>query len=293
MPGVPILVAERAEQVLFPGSFTPRELERDECPPEIVEGAEVAVFCRSDDGAHPYREQLGGLHEVGCKALVRNVVADEQLTLVLEGTQRVRIAEVTRQRPHLLARLVVVLEWDLDDLATRMRAAMVRELAKAIVHRMPELPYEAFGIIDSVEGSGPLADLMAANLDVTFEEKAAFLSIGDAHVRIERVLPLLVRQSEILELRERMMAHVEAELAPLDPAFADPTQVRALQRRFLVEEGEHERAPVRESALRGILRRVAGEPSASERIEADLEQLRARTRREVRELQLRALDAEG
>jgi ATP-dependent Lon protease len=297
MDDVPILVATSAAEVLFPGGVVVRVVQRDALPPGLAAGSLVAVFCRRERvAADPYRGRMTELHEIGCSARVREIVDADDITVVIEGHGRVRIAELTRESPFLAARIEFVPERDNEDEETVVRASIARSLSLGIVELMPELPAEAYGMIETVQGAGALSDMLAANVDIELDEKVAFLATPDVKQRLVRLVPLLARQLEIVEMRVRVTEKIKAELARSSAPPVDRRAMLALQRRFLVEDVESHtiaRGPAPTGSLRGMLRRLTGERPLRERLEAEVEEMRATERPNVRKLQIEAIDAEA
>ncbi|CAN5710690.1 hypothetical protein BH09MYX1_BH09MYX1_02240 [soil metagenome] len=299
---MPIFVASIAGEVLFPGSVLVRVLSPASVPPSLAVGSLVAVFClrELDPTAAPYRSRSDALHDIGCSARVRAIVGGDEVTVVLEGQLRVRIDTITRETPGLAARISIVPEGDDDDGAetedaeTRLRGAMIREIALGIVRLMPELPAEALDVISTVEGAGALADVMAANVDVELAEKVALLANHHPKRRLQQVLPGLVRQLEVLEMRASVTETVNAELAA-SVRESDRASTLAMQRRALVAELDqlgNGPPPAPRRGLGGLLRRVTGTASLAQRLDDELATLRAGNRLAVRRLQIDAIDAE-
>ena len=86
-------------------------------------------------------------------------------SLILQGLVRIRMEHVTQAAPYLKAHVSRLDEPKAEDVEAEALAMSLRDIAKQVIQLMPELPREAGSLIDSIQAPGPLADLVAANLD--------------------------------------------------------------------------------------------------------------------------------
>ena len=78
---------------------------------------------------------------------------------------------------------LVVFSWSIARrLKTRVAAA------REVVALMPEIPSGAAQFVEGIDDPGHLADLIAANMDVSVEEKMEVLNLVEVTARLEHVL---------------------------------------------------------------------------------------------------------
>jgi ATP-dependent Lon protease len=161
----------------------------------------IANFAQRDPGTNDPGED--DLFPVGCAARVLKVLkhSSGNSTLILQGLTRIRLEEVTQESPFLRAKVRRVESPLSDDVESEALAMSLRECAKQVIQFMPDLQRETASFIDSIQAPGSLADLVAANLDVSLEDKAQLIEAIDVKERIRKVLRLLTRQLEMLKMR--------------------------------------------------------------------------------------------
>ena len=127
-----------------------------------------------------------------------------------------------------------------EDVEAEALALSLRDLAKQVIHLMPELPREAASLIDSIQEPGSLADLVAANLDAPVDEKSMLMSTIDVKDRIRLVLKLLTRQLEILKMRERINSQIKEEMGKNQREYVLRQQLKAIKEELGEDEGDQQ-----------------------------------------------------
>ncbi len=238
---LPVLPIRNA--VLFPGAVAPFDVGREKSV-ALVEDVDnlpapiIAIFAQRD----PAIDDPGGndLHMVGCAARVLKALkhTSGNYSLILQGLTRIRLNEVTQTGPYLKAKVSRVQEDGIEDDEAEALSLSLRDIAKQVIQLMPELPREASSLIDSIQQPGPLADLVAANLDAPVEEKAALLDTADVKERIRKVLKLLTRQLEILKMRERINSQIKEEMGKNQREYVLRQQLKAIKEELGEDDGD-------------------------------------------------------
>ena len=91
-----------------------------------------------------------------------------------------------------------------------------------------------------------MADLIAANLNLSLEERQQLLEINLVKERLARLLPLLSRESEVLTLGSKIQKEVASSMSKSQRDFFLREQIRAIQR----ELGESDPAASEINSLR-------------------------------------------
>src|SRR6478672_6200517 len=172
---LPVLPIRNA--VLFPGAVAPFDVGREKSVALVadvhnLQSPVIAIFALRD----PATDDPSGddLYPVGCAARVLNALkhSSGNYSLILQGLTRIRLEDVTQTGPYLKAKIARLEEAAVEDDEAEALSMSLRDIAKQVIQLMPELPREAGSLIDSIQAPGPLADLVAANLDAPVEEKA-------------------------------------------------------------------------------------------------------------------------
>src|SRR5262247_123598 len=238
---LPVLPIRNA--VLFPGAVAPFDVGREKSVALVEDvdnlaGPVIAIFAQRDPATDD--PSADDLYPVGCAARVLKALkhSSGNYSLILQGLTRIRLDQVLTQSPYLKAKIRRLDEPTTEDVEAEALAMSLRDIAKQVIQLMPELPREAASLIDSVQAPGPLADLVAANLDAPVEEKAQLIETIDIKDRIRKVLRLLTRQLEILKMRERINSQIKEEMGKNQREYVLRQQLKAIKEELGEDDGD-------------------------------------------------------
>jgi ATP-dependent Lon protease len=224
----------------------------------------LLVAPRQEGAADPGPRQLWRLGTVAAiHRLLR--LPDGRLRLLVQGVHRARVLSWLDDGSILRAR-VRILEAPVGRApGTRRRARL--GLLRAGIERLPILgrpvPPEAMAVAQTVGDPGRLADLVASQLEMKPREHQEVLAELDPWRRVERVLELLARDLNTLDLQMEMEVQAREEAEQGQREFLLRQQLRAIQR----ELGESDDLGTEIAAFR----RLADERGLPEEARAELE----------------------
>mmetsp|Transcript_21696 Transcript_21696/g.42622 ORF Transcript_21696/g.42622 Transcript_21696/m.42622 type:complete len:962 (-) Transcript_21696:272-3157(-) len=158
-----------------------------------------------------------------------------QFTLLVEGISRMDVEKVIRSEPYPVAQIA----WKRDlgspnDTEVRALAINVREIAQELLElqrkRNSPLGKKTKEVIDNLDRASPgrLADLLAANLDASVEEKQGVLAECGLAPRLRRTMELLNRQVEVFRMSDKIQNEVEGKLKTSQREYYLRQQLRAI-----------------------------------------------------------------
>jgi ATP-dependent Lon protease len=221
---------------LFPGTIFPLTIGRE----RSIRAAQQAVRDQSQLGVlmqrDPEHVEPGplDLHRVGTVAnVVRYVTApDGSNHLVCQGVQRFRIIEFLGGYPYLVARVHRIEEQDARGPEIEARFLNLQRQAIEALELLPQVPQELIAAVQSVSGPGALADLVAAYIDITPDEKQEVLETIDVGARVDRVTQLLARRLEVLRLSAEIGKQTKAAFDERQREAVLREQMAAIQRQL-------------------------------------------------------------
>jgi ATP-dependent Lon protease len=237
--------------VIFPGTATPLLVETPQSVrlvDDVVAGDRFLglVLQRNPEAETPRPADLW-LH--GCAGRVRKMLKfpDGTVRILVEGLRRFRIREFVSESPYLVARVEKLK--DVVDTTLEL-AALTRNAAREfqeIVKLSPTLAEEVKVAALNAEDPAQLADLIAANLNLSLQERQHLLELPEAKVRLSRLLPLLSRELEVLKLGSKIQNEVVTSMSKNQRDFFLREQIRAIQRELgEVDSGAAEVKELRE-----------------------------------------------
>lgn len=228
--------------VIFPVLTVPLSVGRPRSVAAVEQALEgdkllVVVAQRDADVDDPGADEL---YQVGVLARVVKLIklADGNQSLVVQGLRRIRVRDVVQERPHLKVRVEVLDEAALSDVEVEALMLNLKGLAKQVIDLSPTIPDEAHIFIEGIADPSVLADMIASNLRLSTEEKQELLEQLDLGDRLRRVIDLLQREVQVLDLSQKIKTEVRGEIDKNQREYFLREQLKAIRR----ELGEDEAA---------------------------------------------------
>src|SRR5690606_24164981 len=220
--------------VFFPGGVLPLAVGRQKTIALIKDAVrdEQLIGVVTQRRAEDEDPDAEGLHEVGTVARIVKLLkmGEDNYSLVVQGITRFRVVEIVQDTPYLKARgEIVTEERPTDDVEIEALAINLKQLAREVIEQMPELPAAATELVESITHPGHLADLIAANIDVSLEEKQRVLETIELRDRMKLVLELLNRKREILKLSSKIDSQVKGEMSKTQREYYLRQQLKAIK----------------------------------------------------------------
>ncbi|HKA88430.1 MAG TPA: endopeptidase La [Haliangiales bacterium] len=221
---------------IFPGIVQPVDIGRPGSLKLIEDvtrfgaaGARFVVVTQKDAAVDDPKPE--DLHPAGVEVEVVKVVRqpDNRLTVVVRGIERVRLATVTQHTPYIAAQVEVIGDVVGDPIEVDGLSMAVREAAKQMIELSPEIPGDAKAAIDQMTDAARLADMVAANLDLSIEDKQALIAEPSVKVRLERVLGALHHRIEVFKVKEKIDTQVREELSKQQREAVLRQKLKAIQ----------------------------------------------------------------
>jgi|YNPNPStandDraft_1061719.scaffolds.fasta_scaffold05644_8 ATP-dependent Lon protease len=222
------------EMVVFPKMIFPM-IVGDEKTIRLVDDALVKdrivgmVAIREAKGQEAQPEDL---YIIGIGAVIHKMLKmpDGTLRLLAQGISRMRILEYVQREPYLRAKVEQLDDRVEEGDEVQALTANIKGLFKRLLEMSPHLPSELGVIALNVEHPGNLADLVAANLNVKMEDKQEILETIEVKGRLEKVLRLLNREIQILELGSKIQSEVKGQMDKIQREYYLREQLKAIQR---------------------------------------------------------------
>ncbi|HOX03704.1 MAG TPA: endopeptidase La [Candidatus Paceibacterota bacterium] len=222
-----------ADIVIFPGMSAPLLIESAESIrliDDVVAGDRYlgVVLQRRPEIENPLPEDL---YPFGCAARVLKMAQfpDNTVRVLVEGLRRIRLVDYDPPAPYLRARIELVKdEWE-ESIEISALIRNVQRQFEEVLNLSPTLSEQIKGTAQDVEDPSRLSDLVAANLNLTLAERQELLESADVKERLNRLLPLLSREIEVLALSSKIQKKVASTMSKNQRDFFLREQLRAIQ----------------------------------------------------------------
>ena len=219
--------------LLFPGMVLPLTIGR----PASIAAAQEAVRSGGKIGLllqdDPAVEQPGPEHlrRIGTIAeVLRYVTSGETHYVICRGLRRFRVDEFLTGFPYLVARIteIGISEAITPDIEARMHLLKMR--ARDALGLLPNPPAEIGPAIDSLNSPTMLADFIAGIIDIPVSEKQDLLETFDVTLLLDKLLGLLAKRIQVLELSKEIGEQTQQTLSSQQREHILREQLRQIQK---------------------------------------------------------------
>lgn len=234
VPGdLPILPLRNT--VLFPGVVIPITVGRDKSISlirEAYKGSKViGVVAQKDaDIEDPVAEDL---NKVGTVArLIKTLqMPDGNTTAIIQGKKRFEINEITQEEPYFKAQ---VKNFESDNKAPETEEFLalissLKDMAIQIIEKSPNIPTEAVFALNNIETAAFLVNFVCSNLNADNKTKQNLLEISDVEERANKVLGILTKELQMVNLKTDIQKKVKTDLDKQQRDYLLNQQLKTIQ----------------------------------------------------------------
>jgi ATP-dependent Lon protease len=236
--------------VIFPGMVAPLLVESAasiRLIDDVVAGDRFIglVLQKKPDVENPTPVDLWN-HGCAVRVLKMLKFPDNTVRVLVEGLRRFRTAQYESHEPYLRAKVEVIRDVMEESLELTAMARNAQRQFQEIINLSPAMSDEVKVAALNTEHAGKLSDLIAANLNLSLEERQHLLEVNVVKERLARLLPLMSRELEVLTLGSKIQKEVASSMSKSQRDFFLREQIRAIQR----ELGESDPTTTEINALR-------------------------------------------
>ena len=155
---------------------------------------------------------------------------DQSVRVLVQGLARIELGEFVQREPYFTAHVTRLSEdFTSDREAEALQAHLVSQFSK-FVSLVPYLPDELQVMSMQVRDPARLTDLVASYLKVAVEELQDLLATLDVRGRLEKLIVILSREIELLELGHKIQSQVQTELNKNQREYYLRQQLKAIQK---------------------------------------------------------------
>ncbi len=232
--------------VLFPQVVVPLAVGRPRSVKLIEEAADsdkpIAILTQKEpEEDHP---GVDDIYHTGTLARILKVVkiASDNYSVIIQGQQRLRLEEMTQDDPFFKGSFEMLPEPSMptgeEQVEIEALFKNLKTTAKQVVKFIPEMPKEASQMVDGVDDPGQLCDFVAANMDISTEEKQTILETVPLKDRLTTVVTLLARQLEVLRVSDKIQSQIKEEIDKNQREYYLRQQLKAIKEQLGELDGE-------------------------------------------------------
>ncbi|MDR1885991.1 MAG: endopeptidase La [Synergistaceae bacterium] len=231
MPVIPVLPVR--DVVIFPGVIAPLFVGR----PRSLRGIEEAslndrdlliVAQRDNASEDPKPEELFSVGTL-CRVIQMVRIPDGSTKVLIEGNSRARVVAYISSGDYVAADIEnISFDGELSGRAEPLRRAVLEQFER-YVNLHPKLPIEIAFSLSNVEDVFLFADIISSHIQVRISEKQELLELINPEERMDRLLRLLIRETELLEMEHSIHDRVRREIERNNKEYYLKEQLKAIQ----------------------------------------------------------------
>ena len=221
--------------VLFPGVVIPITVGRDKSIKLIndayKESRVIAVVGQKDiDQESPGPKDI---NEIGTVGHIMKVLKmpDGNTTVIIQGKRRCQITEVTSTEPYFYGKIQKLSDTRPKPKNKEFKALVssLKDLALKIIKDSPNIPSDASFAIKNIESDAFLINFIASNMNLNMEQKQGLVEINDLKDRATKVLQLLSKELQLLEIKNQIQSKVKVDLDNQQREYFLHQQMKTIQ----------------------------------------------------------------
>lgn len=219
--------------VVYPHMISPVFIERESSlaaieEAQLLDQTVIALTQRDPDIDEPTPEDL---LPIGVELAVGRLLdmPDGSSSALVQGRRRVEVVEFTQVHPFLKVRARPI--YEIQDVDRRVDATMrtVLELFHKCVQLNRSLPEEAYLYAININDPGWLADMVVTTIAPSVKERQEFLLMTNPLERLNKVIALLAREADVLQLEDEIHTRAQNEVDRSQREYYLREQMKAIQ----------------------------------------------------------------
>jgi ATP-dependent Lon protease len=204
------------------------------------------------------RPEQSDLYSIGTIATVRQILRlpDNNVRVMVVGEARGKLIELDSSEPFLMATVEELVEVPKTRANNSKTEALVRQ-AYSLLERYTELSdrvtAETYLKVLASDDPAYVADYIAQNLPLRYEDKQIILEELSPRRRLEKLLRILSREVDILEVESDLEAKVHEQMSANQRDYYLREQIKAIQQELGEDGGDDEIAEYREKVENAAL----------------------------------------
>jgi len=182
---------------------------------------------------------IGDVYTIGTMARILQMVKvpDGTLRVLVQGIERIHIAEFMQVDPYIRARIAPLP--DRIERTVELEALMrgASEVFQKMVSLMPNMPEELAAAALNIEDPRQLAYLIATNIRLDLPQRQELLETDLVQDKLAKLMQNMNREIEVLELGRKIQGQAKDQMQKAEREYLLRQQLSAI-RKELGEEGE-------------------------------------------------------
>lgn len=227
-----LAVMRQSHMVMFPYLLIPMVI-ADEATKKVVDYAlsndkTLAIFLETQE--EDMNQQV--LEEIGTSASILRMLRnqDGSISLLLQGTSRVRRERIVQLEPFTMVEVELIPEPNDESPEINALKKIALELLEQVIPDNNSLSRELMDGLQNIKQSGRIADIITGNTDLKLADKQVILSTIDIKSRFEKLNRFLADQVKQIKLENTIRDNIQLEMTEDQRKYYLREQLEAIRR---------------------------------------------------------------
>jgi ATP-dependent Lon protease len=198
---------------------------------EAISGSRMIGLITSKD---PNLETPGpdDIYRIGTMASIHRLfrAPDGTIRMLVQGISRIEVDEFTTTEPYLKAKVHAASEEVEKSIEVEALTRNVVGLFTRLAELVPSIPGELISSALNVDDPLQLAYTVATYIRIDLAEAQALLELGSTEAKLRRLMTLLSKELEVLELGRKIQTEAQTEMEKVQREYYLREQLKAIQR---------------------------------------------------------------
>ncbi len=210
-------------------------------------------------------------YTIGTAAAVQRLLRlpDGTIRLLVLGLERIRIVEYTGMMPYLKARIEPAPEHTEQSVEVEALRRNIGAMFGRLVELVPGIPDEISAVAINIEDPRQLAYAIATYMRIDLKDAQEILEIDDSTSKLRKVVALLTKELEVLELGRKIQTEAHSEMEKVQREYFLREQLKAIQK----ELGEQDEQQIEVEELRRKIEAAGMPEEAHKEAKRELDRL--------------------
>jgi ATP-dependent Lon protease len=197
----------------------------------------IAFVTQADSNVdEPTEDDLFRLGTVG-RVLKILRIPDGSANLIVQGIKRVRIDKFIQTEPFFVAQTSIIAD-EIKSPQLDAYSRSIKQLASKVIELSQNIPNEASYAIQNIDNPTFLIHFISSNLNVSASEKQELLALDTIEARAEKLIDLLTKEIQMLELSNQIQTKVKMDMDKAQREFFLRQQLKTIQHELGEYDGQ-------------------------------------------------------
>jgi len=196
----------------------------------LMRGSKIGLLLQKN----PKKTNPGSddLHLFGTTATILKMLRfpDGTVRFLVQGLSRFKVERFTTETPYLNAEIEEFEHTETNDVRVEALQRNLLERLRRLVDLAPYLSEEIYVTANNQDSPSKMVDYMASSLNLTIVQKQEFLEEPSIAKRAERLLTAINKETEVLELSQKIQAKAASELGKSQRDYILREQLKAIKK---------------------------------------------------------------